>query len=229
MKMFVLQHASFEGPAAIGAWAAVRGHGVRVVKVYEGAALPPVEAVDLLVVMGGPMGLGEQESLPWMKGELAFISQCLQEGKRVLGICLGAQMMAAALGARVYPSGKKEIGWFPVRKTPAGRLSPYLKSLPEGAKVFHWHGDTFDLPAGAQHLLLSDAVKNQAFAWGPRALALQFHLEMTADTVRGMVDQCRSELVVSPHVQNEEAILDGTVSCTALGKILFQMLDRWAQ
>ena len=150
----------------------------------------------------------------------------MKTGKPVLGICLGAQLLAAALGAKVSPCGYKEIGWFPVRKTAAGKVSPLLAELPDGHSVFHWHGDTFELPSGAVHLLSSDATRHQAFAYGKRALGLQFHLELTADTVRGLVDNGRASLAPSKWVQAEPAILDGTVRCQAANKILATLLDR---
>lgn len=226
MRIQVLQHVPYEGPASIGAWALVRGHAIRQTKLHEGAPLPPEKEVDFLVIMGGPMGVGEREKFPWMNPEIAFVEKMIRAGKPVLGICLGAQIMAAALGARVAPAAVREIGWWPVRKTAAGKASPLLKDLPDGSPVFHWHGDTWELPAGAVHLLGSDAVKQQAFSWGKRALALQCHLELTADTVRGLVDNGRAELVASRWVQSESAVLEGTVRCQAMNKVLVSVLDR---
>jgi len=226
MRLQVLQHVPYEGPASIGAWALVRGHSLRQHKLYETGALPAEAETDFLVIMGGPMGVADRAKFPWMEAEIAFIERVIRSGKPVLGICLGGQLMAAALGARVAPAGFREIGWFPVRKTSAGKASPLLKDLPDASPAFHWHGDTWELPTGAVHLLASEAVKQQGFSWGKRALALQCHFELTADTVRGLVDNGRAELAVSRWVQAESAILDGTVRCQAMNKVLVSILDR---
>ncbi|CAA7615762.1 Glutamine amidotransferase [Candidatus Terasakiella magnetica] len=145
------------------------------------AALDPL-AADLVVVLGGPIGAYEDDIYPFLRHELALIAARLQAGRPLIGICLGAQLIARALGARVYPNnGVKEIGWSRLDLSEAGMASP-LKAL-AGIPVLHWHGDTFDLPAGATLLASTAITRNQAFAWGGAALGLQFHVEATA---RGM-------------------------------------------
>lgn len=133
---------------------------------------------DLLVIMGGPIGAYEADPYPFLTAELTVIESRLREERPTLGVCLGAQLMAKALGARVYGGHGKEIGWSPVTLTDAGRQSP-LRAL-EGVPVLHWHGDTFDLPAGAVLLASTDNYRHQAFTWGPNVLALQFHPEVEA-------------------------------------------------
>ena len=135
----------------------------------------PLRDADLAVVLGGPIGVYETDRYPFLETELAALKERLAAGRPTLGICLGAQLMAAALGARVYPGGRKELGWSGVRLTEAGHGS-CLGRL-DGLPVLHWHGDTFDLPAGATLLASTDVYANQAFALGPNALALQFHAE----------------------------------------------------
>lgn len=139
---------------------------------------PATDDADLLVVLGGPIGVYEDDAYPFLRREIASVERRLAAGRPTLGICLGAQIMARALGARVFPSGTKEVGWAPVELTDAGRRSP-LSHL-AGVPVLHWHGDTFDLPEGATLLASTDACRNQAFEWGTAALALQFHVEATA-------------------------------------------------
>jgi len=136
-------------------------------------------APELLVVLGGPIGAYDETDYPFLNDELAAIARRLQTGRPTLGICLGAQLMARALGAKVYPGGTKEIGWSPVVLTPDGQRSP-LQHLDAETPVLHWHGDTFDLPDGAVRLAGNDVYSNQAFAWGDCGLALQFHPEVTA-------------------------------------------------
>lgn len=148
---------------------------------------------DLLVVMGGPIGVYETEAYPFLQDELALLRKRLAAGRPTLGICLGAQLMAAALGARVYPGKNgKEIGWSPIQAGPDANRFPGLAGLFEDdLRVLHWHGDTFDLPAGALHLARTAQYQNQAFAMGSHALALQFHPEVTARSLeRWYVGHC---------------------------------------
>jgi GMP synthase (glutamine-hydrolysing) len=175
-----IRHVAFED---LGSFAAVlerRGWSID----YREAAIddlaaPELAAADLVIVLGGPIGAYEDEVYPFLSGELRLIEQRLGAGRPVLGICLGAQLMARALGARVRPGDGKEIGWSPVQLSDAGRRS-CLAPLGHGTAVLHWHGDTFDLPEGTLHLAATAQYPNQAFAYGRHGLALQFHLEVTA-------------------------------------------------
>jgi GMP synthase (glutamine-hydrolysing) len=149
---------------------------------------PSIRTADLLIVLGGPIGVYETESYPFITDEIALIERRLRQGLPTLGICLGAQLMAKALGSRVYAGHVKEIGWGTISLTEEGATS-CLKSLDRESSVLHWHGDTFDLPAQAKRLASNTNYENQAFSHGEHALALQFHLEGRAAPTRGMV--CR--------------------------------------
>lgn len=138
---------------------------------------PVIEQADLLVVLGGPIGVGDADAYPFLNPEMALIERRLRQDRPLLGICLGSQMMAQALGSRVYPGGTKEIGWGQLRLTDEGAKSCLAPLGEPEAKVLHWHGDTFDLPRGATRLASSPIYDNQAFAYGRNALALQFHIE----------------------------------------------------
>jgi GMP synthase (glutamine-hydrolysing) len=184
--VLAIRHVAFEDLGLLGPVLEERGASIRYVEVPTAdlTALKP-EEVDLLVVLGGPIGVYEEADYPFLVPEIRFIEARLKTGKPTLGICLGSQLMAKALGSRVYKGPAKEIGWSPLTLTDAGRASP-LKHL-DGAKtaVLHWHGDTFDLPQGAVRLASTEICANQAFAWGKSALALQFHAEAMGRMLEG--------------------------------------------
>jgi len=186
MRVRYLQHVPFEGPAAIEEWARARGHDVSGVRVDEGDSFPEPESTDLLVVLGGPMGVDDTEEYPWLDAEREYLADVLADTDTVvLGVCLGAQLLAAALGADVYEAETAEIGWFPV--SAVERRGPFA-ALPAQYTPLHWHGDTFELPAGATRTASSEAIPNQAFlAADGRAVGLQFHLEATPDSVDALL------------------------------------------
>jgi len=222
MRALFFQHVPFEGPGSIEPWLRSIGAKVSGTKFFEAATLPPLQEIDLLIVMGGPMSVNDEADLPWLASEKRFIRQAIEAEKAVVGICLGAQLIASAMGARVYPNKTKEIGWFPISSAQAGR-SDNLFSFPSELIVFHWHGETFDLPAGAMHLARSRACENQAFQLGRRAIGLQFHLETAPQTAREIVTNCRSELTPSSYVQSEAQIL--TAPAKAYDKINSVMVE----
>jgi GMP synthase (glutamine-hydrolysing) len=171
-----VRHVAFEDLGLLGPLVATRGYGVR----YHDAGVQPFDAAtllapDLLIVLGGPIGVYERDAYPFIADEIAAIAARIEANKPILGICLGAQMMAAALGARVAPGPVKEIGWAPLTLSPAGNQSVLA---PLGASpVLHWHGDNCELPGGCTHLAATPHCPVQAFMRTPRQLALQFHLE----------------------------------------------------
>jgi GMP synthase (glutamine-hydrolysing) len=178
-RAVALRHVAFEDLGSLAPLLERRGWSVAYCDTPVGdLEAPDLAAADLLVVLGGPIGAYQDELYPFLRGELRLIEHRLGAGRPVLGICLGAQLMARALGSRVYPGPAKEIGWSPLALSPAGRSSS-LAALGEDTAVLHWHDDTFDLPEGAVHLAATGRCRNQAFAFGRHALALQCHLEVT--------------------------------------------------
>ncbi len=225
MRIQVLQHVAFEGPAAITEWAAARGHDLRVTPLFAGAPLPAAADCDLLVIMGGPMGVRDEAAFDWMAQEKALIRAVIDLGKRVLGVCLGAQLIADVLGAAVTRNAHKEIGWFEIQRLAAADRSPFGRVLPERIAAFHWHGDTFAIPEGAVPLFRSAACENQAFAIGQRVLALQFHLESTPESVRLLVENGQSDLVPGPYIQAEQELLRADAPFEELHRLLGCLLD----
>jgi GMP synthase (glutamine-hydrolysing) len=179
----VLSHLAFEDIGSLDAPLRERGFDIESVDVATARfPLLQVESCDLLVVLGGPIGVYDQQDYPFLKDEIACIGQRLAARKPILGICLGAQLIAAALSARVYPGQHgAEIGWSPLQAAPNANPPEWFAPLvTSGLSLFHWHGDTFDLPQGALHLAKTEIYANQAFAIGKFALGLQFHPEVTA-------------------------------------------------
>ena len=205
MRAHFLQHVAFEGLGSIESWLKAAGYEITNTRFFESAALPDLKKIDLLVVMGGPMSVNDESIFPWLVSEKKYILEAINSGTPVLGICLGAQLIARAIGASVYRNSVKEIGWFPIQGISSNDTS--LFSFPPSMTVFHWHGETFDLPSGASRLAKSDGCENQAFQFGKSVIGLQFHLETTLEAAQELVSHCRDELVPSKHIQTEKEIL----------------------
>ena len=226
MQILSLMHVPFEDAANLGVWAAQRGHTVEAVHVYAGQALPAAGDVDGVFVMGGPMNIYEQAEHPWLAAEKCLLAECVEAGKILLGVCLGAQLLADVLGGKVMQNAQKEIGWYEVTRTEAAGRSPLADVLPERFWAFHWHGDTFAIPPGATLLASSQACANQAFLYGDRILGLQFHLEYTADSIEKMLTHCADELTDGPHIQPATRIRDGYNHLSCTQTLLWNLLDR---
>ena len=184
MRVHWLQHADHEELGSIAPWLAARKFRVRSTRLFAGELPPAITDFDWLIVMGGPMNIYEHDRHPWLIQEKALIRDACVNNKKVLGICLGAQLLADVLGGRVTQNRYQEIGWHDVQLTDEGARSQLFEGGPAVFQAFHWHGDTFAIPRGLENLAKSDACVNQAFA-APNRLGLQFHLEVThADAQR---------------------------------------------
>ena len=202
-RCLCLEHVPEEGPAAIEACLAALGATLERRRLCEDPRLPDRhDGYDLLVVMGGPMGVHDAGEYPWLAAELEFIQEALARGRRVFGVCLGAQLLARALGAEVRSSPHQEIGWSPVRLTPEFRAAPAGRGLPERLPALHWHRDTFDLPADAMPVGASDGCANQGFLRGEQALGLQFHLEIGPRELPGLLAAFADQLTPDRFVQD---------------------------
>ncbi len=210
-------------------WAASHGHSWECSLVPERGALPSLSEADCLVVMGGPMSAWEEGRHPWLSEEKRYLEKFIGAGKPVLGVCLGAQLIAEVLGARVYRGPHQEIGWFPVESTPEASQTWLGDTLPARFETFLWHGDTFELPDGAVRVARSVAYENQGFVWN-RVMALQFHLEVRPEWVRMLVQRDGDQLVESAHVQSAKTVLGRPESLYQHNNVLIAtLLKQWLE
>lgn len=225
MKIHALQHSALNTLGSIEEYIRTRNHSLESTRFYKTTNPPAPGSFDLLIIMGGPMGIYDYEENPWLRDEKAFIKQAIGAGKPVLGICLGAQMLADVLGARVYENRHREMGWFPVRAIAAESKPEILKGLPEEITVFHWHSRTFDTPAGAVHLFRSEGCKNQGFIYGGRVVALQFHPEATDERIRSMIGRFGLEIGDGLYMQKKEEMLGQERYLAETKEFMFKLLD----
>jgi GMP synthase-like glutamine amidotransferase len=227
MKAHCFQHEPFEGMGAIESWLKKKKFDISYTRFFETDQLPQVQSIDWLILMGGSMSVNDEQELPWLVKEKAFIKECIRQGKVVIGICLGAQLIASALGAKVYKNVQKEIGWFPIWKV--NRDSTDLFSdWPEELIVYHWHGETFDLPSGSKLIASSEACQNQIFILGDaKVIGFQCHPETTTESLSSLTDGCRVELVSESYIQKEEDMIhDEKKYSKIMHQTLFSLLDR---
>jgi GMP synthase-like glutamine amidotransferase len=203
MKTHVLQHVSFEGIGSIEPWLKARQAHMTYTRYFNNDLLPNLGEIDLIIAMGGPMSVNDERQFPWLRAEKEFIRNAIKKDIPTIGICLGAQLIASALGAPIYQNAHKEIGWHSVASISSNEDT---FSFPKEFQAFHWHGETFDLPPGAKRLAKSIACENQAFQIGSRAVGLQFHLESTPESVQALINNCRDELVTAPYIQTEHEL-----------------------
>ncbi|MDX1804013.1 MAG: type 1 glutamine amidotransferase [Alcanivorax sp.] len=227
MRIHYLTHVPFEKLGAMEAWFQQHGDAISATRFYHGDPLPAPDELDLLVVMGGPMGADDEAQYPWMAEEKRFIRDCIDADRKILGVCLGAQLIARVLGAPVTRNPHREVGWYPVRPTTAGRHDALGTLFAEHPEVLHWHGDTFAIPDGAVHLLCSEGCANQAFRYGERVLGLQFHLELTADNASTLCRECPEDLLPGPYVNERDSLLADADRFQRARQLLDQVLNRF--
>jgi GMP synthase (glutamine-hydrolysing) len=184
MDVLVLQHIACEPPGEYETVLRERGATLHRVELDEGDPLPPWRDFDAIVAMGGPMSVNDDAELPWLTDEKRAIGEAVRAGVPYFGACLGVQLLAAGLGARVYAGSEPEVGVLPVTLTPEGAADPLFAALPRTFPALQWHGDTFDLPDGATRLASSPAFPNQAFRYGESAYGIQFHVEVLPEMAR---------------------------------------------
>lgn len=208
MRLHYFQHVPFENPGSILTWAAKNECAITATHFYRQDPLPDVADFDWLVVMGGPMNIYEETEYPWLIAEKALIRESIAAGKVVIGLCLGAQLIADVIGGEVTQNPVKEIGWFPVQLSAEARQSPLFSFFPASPVVFQWHGDTFSsLAPEAQMIASSEACANQAFIYRRRVFGFQYHLENTQEIIDGLIANCGAEMIPGRYVQSAAEVL----------------------
>ncbi|MFA9290324.1 MAG: type 1 glutamine amidotransferase [Solirubrobacteraceae bacterium] len=224
LRIHYLQHVHFEDLGCIEQWILEKGHTQTYTKFYTDFVLPNHSSYDWLIILGGPMGVYQQEKYSWLVKEKEFIKQAIEQNKTVIGICLGSQLIASALGANVFVNNEKEIGWFPINASE--NLTNPLFNNQKNYTVFHWHGDTFDLPQNAVLLASSNACTNQAFIYNNKVIGLQFHLEVTENSIQQMIEFGISELITPEnYIQTEKEILNNKNYLNSNNQRMFQLLN----
>ena len=229
MKIHCLQHVAYENPGTILEWAGSNNHSVTYTHFYKKKySLPAPGDFDMLLIMGGHMNVYEEERFLWLKEEKELIKAAIKAGKKVLGICLGAQLIAAALGNKVYKGEEKEIGFFPIEFTRDALNHSLFNHFKNPYPVFHWHSDTFEMPAGAALIASTKGCKHQAFLIEKNVMGLQFHIEMNEDCIEGMLLHDGRELSRKGNfIATAEEIFSSYDHLEQNKKDLFILLDKF--
>lgn len=229
IKVHFLQHIQYEGLGSIADWIHENSYVLSVTQLFHDQSLPDPGDIDFLIIMGGPMGIYEKEKYPWLKKEKQFIKKAIRENKKVLGICLGAQLIADVLGAKVYPNKYQEIGWFPVRMTDDSKNSKLFNHFPSELMVFHWHGDTFDIPDNTIHIFENEVCRNQGFQYGDNVLGLQFHLEVRRADIEKWFDEPGDDSINhisnEPYIQQKEVIFANSNLYPDINQYMYKILN----
>lgn len=225
MRVHYLQHVSFEDLGILSEQLQQKGHTVTCTQLFKNEPLPNMDDFDWLIVMGGAMGIFDEAANPWLAHEKHFIKTAIDAEKTVIGICLGAQLIAHVLGARVFPNPQREIGWYAIEPSDEISSSALGSVFHKPMEVFHWHSDTFDLPEGAIPIGSSEACRQQGFVYNNTVIALQFHIETTATGVSGMLENCGDDLDESRFVQTGSHILAQPNRFSNINEVARKMIE----
>lgn len=226
MKVHWFQHLPFEGLGSMGEYFKQKNIPSASTHFYLNQALPKMDSFDWLIIMGGAMSANDDALFPWLSEEKKFIKDTIDAGKVVIGVCLGAQLIAASLGGRVYRNKHKEIGWFDLTPTKEAKDTVLADCFEKKLEVFHWHGDTFDLPKGATLLASSEATKNQGYIIDNRVVGFQFHLETSYNSAKDLIENFSNELTGDIYIQNAEQMLGNLSKFENINKVMAKILDK---
>lgn len=229
MRLHFIQHVPFETPAFILDWAVKNKFDISMTRLYEeNSQFPNLSDIDGLIIMGGPMGVYDEGDYPWLYNEKRFVEKAIITEKKIFGVCLGAQLLASVLGAKVKKHSQKEIGWFPVSKTADGQNHPLLKDLPDTFEAFHWHGDTFGIPEHGNRVFSSEACQNQGFVMNNHIIGLQYHIELKSESIDALIENCGDEIADEPWIQQPETIRDKSLKLLKQSNDMTEsLLNRW--
>lgn len=223
MNALIIKHVDIEGPGLIEYYLEQENISYQIFELKPGVHLPKLDDLTHIVILGGAMNVYEEERYPFLRDEDLFIKEAIQRGKFILGICLGAQLIAKALGAKVFKAPVKEIGWYDVSLTRIGTRDPLFSNLPKRFPVFQWHEDTFEIPKAGKQVATSSLVPHQAFQYGRNTYGLQFHLEVTESMIREWMETYEDEfkdLHVLPPFSKAEILAETEMkikTCTKRG------------
>lgn len=224
MRWHCLQHVPFEGPGKLATWVSSRRNTLTTTQLWRSATFPAQGEYDGLFILGGPMNVYEVDRYPWLAAEEHFIARAISQRKPILGVCLGAQLLAVVLGGSITAMPQGEIGWHPVELTRHGRQSELLATFPKRFTAFHWHGDTFSIPPGAVHAACSEACENQAFIYENHVVGLQFHLESDQASICRMIEQVGVDGVSGSFIY-DPVLREADVRMSDGNRLLFELLD----
>lgn len=226
-RVLILQHEPFVSLGSIQEYLLDKNISFSVLQLFENPRFPEISLFQGLLILGGTMNIDQEMIYPWLKKEKLYIKEAIKQKKRILAICLGAQLIADVLGARVYKNRYDEIGWFPLILTKQREKSDPLRSIKEESFLFQSHSYAFDLPPAARHLASSAATPNQAFLIDDHVLALQFHPEVTYDSLDLLFRHSASQSFSGPFVQKFEVILQQKKYLSQTKSIMFSLLDEY--
>lgn len=224
MRIHSLQHVPFEDIGSMASDFAIRAYSITSTHWYRGDKAPDLHNFDALIVMGGPMGIYDEAIYPWLADEKILIKQAIDAGKIVVGICLGAQLIADVLGGKVTRNEHKEIGWLPLQILSEASNHPIAKILAKYPEVFHWHGDTFAIPPGALHLARSEGCLNQAYVVNDQVYGFQFHLETTPASARALIEHCAEDIDGSRYTQPAGLMLADTQRFSHINRAMSEVI-----
>jgi len=225
MHLHYFQHNHFEDLGFIGDWAKNNNFTTSITRFDLNPELPALQDFDWLVIMGGAMGVHDSDQYPWISEEIGFINEAIHSGKIVIGICLGSQMIASALGAKVYTNSEPEMGFWPISFSQEAQQDNVFRHFPNNFDVMHFHFDTYTLPEGAILIASSTVTPVQAFRYGNNVFALQFHSELTELNLPVFIRELETEIIPGPRVQNSSEMLKKISSCGINNKIFSKVLD----
>ncbi len=226
MRAHCFQHLPFEGLGSMEEYFRQKNIPLTSTQFHLGQSLPSIDSFDWLIIMGGAMSANDDAEFPWLTEEKRYIKKAIDAGKVVIGVCLGAQLIAASLGAKVYRNKQKEIGWFDLTPTKYAQKTILADCFSQKLEVFHWHGDTFDLPKDAVLLASSEVTKNQGFIIGTKVVGFQFHLETTYNSAKDLIDNFSDELNGGKYIQNASKMLSDLSRFEKINNIMAKILDR---